>query len=122
MSRPFSLLLSAALVASPAIALCANNVPRIVKTVEAHWRTHADGRGWRDPRVEVDVVSAPENEPKCDKPPEVVVVDARYPGRMKLTLKFTLRRGSYATIFVKRITGLAWSDEEDEEETTSEEA
>ncbi len=33
------------------------------------------------------MVSAPENEPKCDKPPEVVVVDARYPSRMKLELR-----------------------------------
>lgn len=49
-------------------------------------------------------------------------VDEIYPGRTKLTLKFTLRRGSYATIFVKRITGLAWSDEEDEEEAPSEES
>lgn len=42
--------------------------------------------------------------------------DELYPGRSKLTLKFTLRRGSYATIFVKRITGLAWADEDDAEE------
>lgn len=42
--------------------------------------------------------------------------DDLYPGRSKLTLKFTLRRGSYATIFVKRITGLAWADEEEDEE------
>jgi tRNA pseudouridine13 synthase len=49
--------------------------------------------------------------------------DELYPGRSKLTLKFTLRRGSYATIFVKRITGLAWADEEDtEEEAPSEES
>jgi tRNA pseudouridine13 synthase len=33
--------------------------------------------------------------------------DDLYPGRQKLTLRFTLPRGSYATIFVKRITGLA---------------
>jgi tRNA pseudouridine13 synthase len=49
-------------------------------------------------------------------------VDELYSGRSKLTLKFTLRRGSYATIFVKRITGLAWSDEEaEEDEAPSEE-
>ncbi|WP_425618319.1 tRNA pseudouridine(13) synthase TruD [Anatilimnocola sp. NA78] len=42
--------------------------------------------------------------------------DEMYSGRSKLTLQFTLRRGSYATIFVKRITGLAWSDEEDDSE------
>jgi tRNA pseudouridine13 synthase len=41
-------------------------------------------------------------------------VDELYPGRSKLTLQFTLRRGSYATIFVKRITGLAWEEEEEE--------
>jgi flagella basal body P-ring formation protein FlgA len=87
MSLPFSLLLFASLVASPLIAFCANNDPRIVKTVESHWREHADVRGWSDTRVEVDVVSAPENEPKCDKPPEVVVVEARTPRRMKLELR-----------------------------------
>ena len=52
-----------------------------------HWLEHADGRGWRGTRVDVSVVSAPENEPKCDKPPEVVVVDGRYPSRMKLELR-----------------------------------
>lgn len=41
--------------------------------------------------------------------------DDMYPGRSKLTLQFTLRRGSYATIFVKRITGLAWEEEDEEE-------
>lgn len=81
------MLLFAALVASPAIALCANNVPRIVKTIEIHWHEHADGRGWGDTRVEARVVSAPENEPKCDKPTELVVVDGRYPSRMKLELR-----------------------------------
>ncbi len=49
--------------------------------------------------------------------------DEMYSGRSKLTLKFTLRRGCYATIFVKRITGLALPDEEDvEEEAPVEEA
>lgn len=33
--------------------------------------------------------------------------DELYPGRRKLTLRFTLPRGSYATILVKRITGPA---------------
>lgn len=42
--------------------------------------------------------------------------DDLYPGRFRLTLQFTLRRGSYATIFVKRITGLAWNEEPEEEE------
>jgi tRNA pseudouridine13 synthase len=37
--------------------------------------------------------------------------DELYPGRHKLTLQFSLRRGSYATIFVKRITGLAWEED-----------
>ena len=70
-------MLFASLVASPLIAFCANNDPRIVKTVESHWREHADVRGWSDTRVEVSVVSAPEKEPKCDKPPEVVVVEPK---------------------------------------------
>lgn len=42
--------------------------------------------------------------------------DELYPGKKKLTLRFTLRRGSYATIFVKRITGLAWEEEVEEDE------
>lgn len=55
--------------------------------MEAHWLEHADGRGWRGAQVDVSVVSAPEHEPKCDQPPEVVVVDGRYPSRMKLELR-----------------------------------
>ncbi len=35
----------------------------------------------------------------------VVADDEHYPGRKKLTLRFTLPRGSYATILIKRITG-----------------
>lgn len=48
--------------------------------------------------------------------------DDLYPGRSRLTLQFTLRRGSYATIFVKRITGLAWEEEPEEEEEPPAEA
>ena len=40
--------------------------------------------------------------------------DELYEGRQKLTLKFVLPRGSYATILVKRITGLALPEEESE--------
>lgn len=40
--------------------------------------------------------------------------DERYPGRRKLTLQFTLPRGSYATILVKRITGMALGESEEE--------
>lgn len=36
-----------------------------------------------------------------------VADDELYPGKQKLTLRFLLPRGSYATIVVKRITGLA---------------
>jgi tRNA pseudouridine13 synthase len=39
--------------------------------------------------------------------------DDLYPGRQKLTLRFSLPRGAYATIFVKRITGLAEGEEAD---------
>lgn len=40
--------------------------------------------------------------------------DELYPGRRKLTLRFTLSRGSYATILVKRITGPAAAAQIDE--------
>lgn len=43
-----------------------------------------------------------------------VTADELYEGRQKLTLKFVLPRGSYATILVKRITGLALPEEEPE--------
>lgn len=41
--------------------------------------------------------------------------DELYPGRQKLTLRFTLPRGSYATILVKRLTGPAAAEVLDEE-------
>jgi len=45
-----------------------------------------------------------------------VAADDLYEGRQKLTLKFVLPRGSYATILVKRITGLALPNEELDDE------
>lgn len=42
-------------------------------------------------------------------------VDDLYPGRQKATLQFTLSRGSYATILVKRVTGLDPEELADEE-------
>jgi len=41
--------------------------------------------------------------------------DELYPGKRKLTLKFLLPRGSYATIVVKRITGLGIRDDAEAE-------
>jgi tRNA pseudouridine13 synthase len=44
--------------------------------------------------------------------------DERNPGQQKLTLAFSLGRGSYATILVKRITGLALPGETPEDSET----
>jgi tRNA pseudouridine13 synthase len=40
----------------------------------------------------------------------VVATDELYAGRHRLTLHFTLPRGSYATILIKRVTGIAEDD------------
>jgi tRNA pseudouridine13 synthase len=42
--------------------------------------------------------------------------DELYPGRRKLTLRFSLARGAYATILIKRVTGPAaaeWESDQD---------
>jgi tRNA pseudouridine13 synthase len=43
--------------------------------------------------------------------------DDVYPGRHKLTLQFTLARGSYATILIKQLTGVDPGDEDESSET-----
>lgn len=55
--------------------------------MSGYWQDHADGRGWHGTRVDVSVISAPESEPRCEQPTELVVVDGRYPSRMKLALR-----------------------------------
>jgi len=45
--------------------------------------------------------------------------DDLYPGRQKLTLRFTLPRGAYATILVKRIIGFAVGDLTDDDDSES---
>lgn len=50
-----------------------------------------------------------------DDPSSETAPDDLYPGRQKLTLRFSLRRGSYATIVVKRITGQLWSEPEEQD-------
>jgi tRNA pseudouridine13 synthase len=43
-----------------------------------------------------------------------LALDDLYPGRHKLTLRFTLPRAAYATILVKRVTGLAANELDDD--------
>jgi tRNA pseudouridine13 synthase len=45
--------------------------------------------------------------------------DDLYPGRQKLTLRFTLPRGAYATILVKRVVGFAGGDITDDDDSES---
>ncbi|WP_254512646.1 tRNA pseudouridine(13) synthase TruD [Anatilimnocola floriformis] len=85
----------------------------------------AEGMELREVRVKFprDAFFSRGERPAIFRPEELqhdTAPDELYPGRSKLTLKFTLRRGSYATIFVKRITGLAMEAEEEEEETPAE--
>jgi len=47
--------------------------------------------------------------------------DEMYPGKQRLTLKFLLPRGSYATIVVKRITGLGIGSETEAESQSGDE-
>jgi tRNA pseudouridine13 synthase len=72
----------------------------------------AEGVALREIRVKYprDAFFSKGERPALFQPADLVseyAGDELYPGRQKLTLRFTLRRGSYATIFVKRITGLA---------------
>jgi tRNA pseudouridine13 synthase len=41
--------------------------------------------------------------------------DDLYPGKQKLTMRFTLPRGSYATMLVKRVTGMQVEEEAEPE-------
>jgi tRNA pseudouridine13 synthase len=84
----------------------------------------AEGMELREVRVKYprDAFFSRGERPAIFKPEQLehtTAADELYPGKQKLTLKFTLRRGSYATIFVKRITGLAWEEEEDTEDDST---
>jgi len=55
--------------------------------------------------------------PALFQPREVqheIAADELYPGRQKLTLRFALQRGSYATILIKRLTGIAGQELEED--------
>jgi tRNA pseudouridine13 synthase len=70
----------------------------------------AEGTALREIRIKSprDSFFSKGERPALQRPEQLeqaLAEDELYPGRQKLTLKFTLSRGSYATILVKRITG-----------------
>jgi tRNA pseudouridine13 synthase len=72
----------------------------------------AEGLELREVRVKYprDSFFSKGERPALFQPAELThqtAADEFYPGRQKLTLRFTLPRGSYATILVKRVTGVA---------------
>ncbi len=79
-----------------------------------------EGLALREIRVKYprDVFFSKGDRPAVVRPGDLVhetASDELYPRRHKLTLRFTLRRGSYATILVKRVSGLQVEGEEPED-------
>jgi len=56
---------------------------------------------------------------RADELEAIPEADERYPGKQKLLLSFSLRRASYATMLVKRITALEMPLASESDETQS---